>query len=316
MEIQHCVTQTSGLSFARCTKNSLPYTFKILEGGEFISQNAYGRIQLRSFSLLVLLLKKGWKSWIPLIFQEANIKYHSQVCYLYKEVNQRDIHFVVTKDLEVHTMVRCLYLMSMSSLYIWSLYYLYFQNVHQEYSAIHASIGPVMPVDFKSNSILLSIPSGTVDLEDGWKLHPLPHSEVSKLLCALLVKILWLTMLALHQITKEKVDSFEAGWEIPSCQLTAKWTKQGKQPSQLKQKVTLKGAKEPNNYFYIKLDSTPPDTTVGKSLGSMCSCFQLLHFVIVPYYKLLIHVLYAVSSSTHFTLAKVWVESGSRLPCD
>ena len=70
-------------------------------------------------------------------------------------------------------------------------------------------------------------------------------------------------MLAPMQITKEWVDSFETGQEIPSCQVRAEWTKQGK-PSQLTHLVTLKGAKKPNNYFYIELDSTPPDTTGGE----------------------------------------------------
>ena len=70
-------------------------------------------------------------------------------------------------------------------------------------------------------------------------------------------------MLALMQITKEWVDSFETGREIPSCQIRAEWTKQGK-PSQLTHEVTLKGAKEPRNYFYIELDSISPDTTGGK----------------------------------------------------
>ena len=70
-------------------------------------------------------------------------------------------------------------------------------------------------------------------------------------------------MLALVQITKENVDSFEIGREIPSFQIRAEWTKQGK-PSTLTHLVTLKGAKAPNNYFYIELDSIPPDTAGGK----------------------------------------------------
>ena len=70
-------------------------------------------------------------------------------------------------------------------------------------------------------------------------------------------------MLALVQITKENVDSFEIGREIPSCQIRAEWTKQDK-PSALAHLVTLKGARKPNNYFYIELDSIPPDTTGGK----------------------------------------------------
>ena len=73
-------------------------------------------------------------------------------------------------------------------------------------------------------------------------------------------------MVVLVQITKEDVDTYEAGHKIPSCQLTAEWTKQGEQPSRLRQRVTLIGANKPDNYFNIVLDSTPPDTIGGKLL--------------------------------------------------
>ena len=81
------------------------------------------------------------------------------------------------------------------------------------------------------------------------------------------------------------MDSFETGQEIPSCQIRAEWTKQGK-PSQLTHEVILKGAKEPNNYFYIELDSTSPGTTegefmVGTSHLFIGSCSQLLHHSVI-----------------------------------
>ena len=66
------------------------------------------------------------------------------------------------------------------------------------------------------------------------------------------------------QIAKKNVDSFgPSGQKIPSCQIRAEWTKQDK-PSPLAHLVTLKGARRPNNFFYIELDSTPPDTTGGE----------------------------------------------------
>ena len=77
---------------------------------------------------------------------------------------------------------------------------------------------------------------------------------------------LLLPMLALVQITKENVDSFKSGQGIPSCQIRADWTKHSK-PSQLTHKVTLKGTKNPNDYFYIELDPIPPDTTGGKFMS-------------------------------------------------
>ena len=53
------------------------------------------------------------------------------------------------------------------------------------------------------------------------------------------------------------MDSFKPGQRIPSCQLTAGWTKENK-PSQLIYKVTLEGAKEPSNFFHIVLDGALP----------------------------------------------------------
>ena len=41
--------------------------------------------------------------------------------------------------------------------------------------------------------------------------------------------------------------------QIPSCQLTAVWTKESKPPVLVHQ-VTLKGAKESSNFFSIVLD--------------------------------------------------------------
>ena len=73
-------------------------------------------------------------------------------------------------------------------------------------------------------------------------------------------------MFALIQITKEHVDSFKSGQEMSSCQIRAEWAKLGK-PSTLTHLVTLKGAKKPNNYFYIELDSIPPDTAGGKFMS-------------------------------------------------
>ena len=84
-------------------------------------------------------------------------------------------------------------------------------------------------------------------------------------------------MLALVQITKEDVDNFETGQAIPSCHLTAVWTKQGEQPSHLRQKVTLVGATATNNYFNIVLDSTRPDTTGGELLTKTVSSVVTLN---------------------------------------
>ena len=101
LEIQHCAmsSQTSRLSFAlaRCSQKTLPYTFDILEGGEFSSLSDYGCIQLQHFSLITLV-----KKWI---MGEDDVKYRASLYYIRREVNLREIHFVITKDQEAHLTV-------------------------------------------------------------------------------------------------------------------------------------------------------------------------------------------------------------------
>ena len=101
LEIQHCAipSQTSRPNFAiaRCSQINLPYTFEIVEGGEFSSLSAYGCIQLDSFSLITLVKR--------LILGEDYVSYRASLYYLKKGVNQREIHFVITKNQEPHTTV-------------------------------------------------------------------------------------------------------------------------------------------------------------------------------------------------------------------
>ena len=106
VELQHCATssQTSRLGFAKCSHYSLPYNFEILEEGDF-SPDAYGRIQLCNFSLITVLKSLPLLTWI---FGADEIRYHARVYYVWREENQRRIHFVITKDLEAHTTV-CLF---------------------------------------------------------------------------------------------------------------------------------------------------------------------------------------------------------------
>ena len=65
-----------------------------------------------------------------------------------------------------------------------------------------------------------------------------------------------IAFLAVLQVAKEHEHEFTL------CELTAEWIKQDKLPSRLERKVTIKGAKEPYNYFHIVLDSTPPGNMV------------------------------------------------------
>ena len=101
VEMQHCVkpTHTSNLSFvhAKCSQAQLPYVFKVVEGGVFSSESAYGSVQLCQFSF--------WAQVIDMILPGVQL-YCASLYYLKKGVNQREIHFVITKNLEAHTTVR------------------------------------------------------------------------------------------------------------------------------------------------------------------------------------------------------------------
>ena len=104
LEMQHCAkpSQMSRLSFARCSQNSLPCTFEILKGGEFSNRSAYGSIQLHSFSLITQLLSR-----LAMILGEDNVKYRARLYYLMRGVDRREIHFLITKDLDAHATVCC-----------------------------------------------------------------------------------------------------------------------------------------------------------------------------------------------------------------
>ena len=56
-----------------------------------------------------------------------------------------------------------------------------------------------------------------------------------------------------QQISKNQVDHFVPGSQLPSCQLYVEWTGQQERPVQLRHRVKLLGAKEPNNFFLIRL---------------------------------------------------------------
>ena len=56
-----------------------------------------------------------------------------------------------------------------------------------------------------------------------------------------------------QQISKNQVDHFVPGSQVPSCQLYVEWTRQQEQPVQLMHRVKLLGAKEPNNFFLIRI---------------------------------------------------------------
>ena len=76
----------------------------------------------------------------------------------------------------------------------------------------------------------------------------------------------------MFQITKHQVDQFVPGRRVPSCQLRVEWTGQQEQPVELVHRVGLPGAKEPFNFFFIRI--LPPQGCVESLLHIvMCKGF-------------------------------------------
>ena len=113
VEMQHCMkqTHTSKLSFvhAKCSQVQLPYAFKAVEGGVFCSESAYGCVELHHFSLLGLV--------INMMLPGVQL-YCASLYYLKKGVNQREIHFVITRNLGAHTTVRSNFFTDVTASYL------------------------------------------------------------------------------------------------------------------------------------------------------------------------------------------------------
>ena len=102
VELQHCATssQTSRLSFARCSHYSLPYNFDFLQERDF-------RIHLRNFSFIAAVL-----------FGD-DVKYYMPVSTTWNRENLRRIHFLITKSFEAHATVcfHSIYFLNQCSFY-------------------------------------------------------------------------------------------------------------------------------------------------------------------------------------------------------
>ena len=98
VEIQHCAKMTSStkLSFVRayCSQESLPYTFKQLEGrGSFTDQRPYGSLELSQFSGLAVA------------GEGVERVYTASLYYFGSKMHSKEIHFVVNWDNEIHRTV-------------------------------------------------------------------------------------------------------------------------------------------------------------------------------------------------------------------
>ncbi|XP_064401960.1 uncharacterized protein LOC135347815 isoform X2 [Halichondria panicea] len=150
VEIQHCAKMTSStkLSFVRahCSQESLPYTFKQLEGrGSFTEFSSYGSLELNQFSGLAVT------------GEDVERVYTASLYYLGSELHSREIHFVVNWDNEIHNTL-----------------------VSEKYSSKRAVLGVNHFVEFEEDSLTLDIPMAGAKVKGGWKITPMFHPTVIK----------------------------------------------------------------------------------------------------------------------------------------
>ena len=98
LEFEHCASiqdssQSENLRFivAKCSQAELPYQFRELKKGTFVPQSSYGSIQVSQFSFFGIT--------IPRIFHSLQ-RYHGSLHYIRKDVNEWDVDFIITPDLE------------------------------------------------------------------------------------------------------------------------------------------------------------------------------------------------------------------------
>ena len=98
LEIEHCASlqdssQSESLRFivAKCSQPELPYQFRVLEKGVFVPLSSYGSIQVSQFSFFGIT--------IPKIFRALQ-RYHGTLHYIRKDVNEWDLDFIITPNLE------------------------------------------------------------------------------------------------------------------------------------------------------------------------------------------------------------------------
>ena len=98
LEIEHCASlqdssQSESLRFivAKCSQPELPYQFRVLEKGVFVPLSSYGSIQVSQFSFFGIT--------IPRISSSLQ-RYHGTLHYIRKDVNEWDLDFIITPNLE------------------------------------------------------------------------------------------------------------------------------------------------------------------------------------------------------------------------
>ena len=88
------------------------------------------------------------------------------------------------------------------------------------------------------------------------------------------------------QITKDQVDHFVPGSQVPSCQLYVEWTRQQEQPVQLMYRVKLLGAKEPNNFFLIRIPAPQGEDVTVRNFADLLALTLGLVWLMCMYVSL------------------------------
>ncbi len=155
VEIQHCAKMTSStkLSFvrARCSQNSLPYTFKQLEGrgSSFTEHSSYGSLELNQFSGLAVT------------GEDVERKYTASLYYFGSELHSREIHFIVNWNDEIHRAVS--EFSQQQFIFVCNTA----QCVIEEYSCKEAILVVDHIVEFEEDRITLDIPGNGAEVMGG-----------------------------------------------------------------------------------------------------------------------------------------------------
>jgi len=132
----------------------------------------------------------------------------------------------------------------------WTFYFIITRHLDIQITAVREHYGRIasyyhdMNVMFEDSEITLDIPADGKTTQDGWEIAPRSYPTISR----------------------KDADKFVPGpgqW-IPKCGLDVEWTKELEQPTHLRHKVLLKGAKAPWNFVKLNLNPTLEDRGLRK----------------------------------------------------
>ena len=116
-----------------------------------------------------------------------------------------------------------------------------------------------------------------------------------------------------QQITKQQVDKFVPGRQVPSCQLHVEWNGQQKQPAQLAHRVELIGARNPFNFFLISLPAVQPPPSQGNGLFAQDLIIDAE--VCLDFHRVAVMNTSAVVTLMHIFLSQICLNLPSKCLC-